>query len=66
MTLHPADLDAQTRYELGKLRILHDRWVSADYHRRGVAGALSGDPELIYHLDCQDAIVEIQSFWEEP
>jgi hypothetical protein len=58
-TLHPADLDKETRYELGKLRILHDKWVHTDYQHRGIAGAFSGDPELVYHLDAQDAILEL-------
>jgi hypothetical protein len=59
MSLHPADLDKETRYKLGKLRILHDKWVHTDYQRRGIAGAFSGDPELVYHLDAQDAILEL-------
>lgn len=59
MSLHPADLDPETRFDLAKLRLLHDRWVHADYRRRGSAGGFLVDPELIYHLDAQDALIEL-------
>lgn len=57
-SLHPLDLDKETRYELGKLRLMHDRWIHADYKRRGIAVAFSADPELTYHLDALDALIE--------
>jgi hypothetical protein len=46
----------ETRYELGKLRIQHDRWVNAIYRRHGI---VTDDPELTYHLDALDAIIEL-------
>jgi hypothetical protein len=48
-------MSPETRYELGKLRIQHDRWVSHAYRTRGES---SFEPECVYHLDALDAIIE--------
>lgn len=48
-------LEGSTHYELGKLRMLHDKQISAIYRRRGVGAAF--DAEVTYHLDAIDAII---------
>jgi hypothetical protein len=59
MSLHPGDLDKETRYELGKLRMLHDRWINRTYRARGMSVAVALDPEVIWHLDALDALIEL-------
>lgn len=63
-TLHPADLDKETRYELGKLRILHDKTVSRLYRTRGAAAAF--DPECLYNLDALEALLDLTNPDVEP
>ena len=53
-------LDAETRYELEKLRMLHDRTVNRMYrHKTTETRQLAADPEMTYNLDALDAIIEI-------
>ena len=62
-TLHPADLSKETRYELGKLRMLHERAVATLWRSGKARGAealeIASDAEITYHLDAQDAILEL-------
>lgn len=50
-------LEGSTHYELGKLRILHDKMVNTIYRQRGMSVATALDPEVVYHLDALDAII---------
>jgi hypothetical protein len=56
-------LDSETRHEIAKLRIAHDKAVAALYRQYKARGAemltIALDPEMIYHLDAQDAILEL-------
>jgi hypothetical protein len=57
------DLDAFTRYDLGKLRGEHDRWISRTHRARLTAGEafedIARDAEMTYHLDALDAIIDV-------
>lgn len=59
MQYHGAELDRDTRYELAKLRILTDRAVNHIYRTRGFSVATALDPEVVYLLDLQDAILNL-------
>lgn len=50
-------LDSETKYELDKLRVAHDRTVSHAYRTRGIASAF--DPEIIYNLDAIDVLIDV-------
>jgi hypothetical protein len=56
--------DRETHYELGKLRAMHDRWVHHAYRFKPAnitAAELAGDPEMQYHLDSIDALIEMDA-----
>lgn len=65
-SLHPADLDKETRYELGKLRILHDKWLNATYRYRGMFESVWTDPEVVWHLDALEALLDLTNPDVEP